>query len=93
MNVSANLLGLGGIATPYGMEAAKLLERGKSPAYSHAMLFVLAATSLQILPNTAISLLSMYGSSNPYSVILPTLLTSAFSTALGIILVKLLVKK
>lgn len=93
MNISSNLLGLSGIATPYGMEAAKRLEKGKNAAYSQAMLFVLAATSLQILPNTVISLLSMYGSANPYSVILPTFLTSVLSTAIGIILVKLLVKK
>jgi len=93
MNISSNLLGLSGVATPYGMEAARLLENGKNSAYSHAMLFVLAATSLQILPNTAISLLSLGGAANPYSVILPTFLTSVVSTALGIILVKALVRK
>lgn len=92
MNLSSNLLGLSGVATPYGMRAAELLEKGKNSAYSHAMLFVIAATSVQLLPNTVISLLTLYGSADPYSIILPTFLASVISTAAGVALVKLLVR-
>lgn len=36
MNVSANLLGLGAIATPYGVQAAKLLDTEYKPLYRDA---------------------------------------------------------
>ncbi|MGN1061693.1 MAG: hypothetical protein ACI4RO_01070 [Candidatus Scatosoma sp.] len=36
MNVSANLLGLGAIATPYGVQAAKLLDEESKPLYRDA---------------------------------------------------------
>lgn len=92
MNLSANILGLGGIATPYGIKAANLIEGKRNARYSHAMLLVVNASSLQILPTTVISLLSSYGSLNPYGIILPSFITTAFSTALGIILTKLLAR-
>ena len=40
MNLSANLLGLGGVATPYGIDAAKRMQREKHGGYSSAMLLV-----------------------------------------------------
>lgn len=93
MNLSANILGLSGIATPYGIKAAQLLEGKENSRYAHAMLFVLSATSLQILPTTVISLLILYGSENAYSIILPSLLTTALSTVIGALLVKLVIRK
>lgn len=93
MNLSANILGLSGIATPYGIKAAQLLEGKENSRYAHAMLFVLSATSLQILPTTVLSLLILYGSENAYSIILPTLLATALSTGIGALSVKLLVRK
>lgn len=92
MNLSANILGLSGIATPYGIQAVSLTEGKPNAYYSQAMLFVISATSLQILPTTVISLLSSYGSANPYDIILPSFITTAFSTALGIALTKLFVR-
>ena len=93
MNLSANILGLSGIATPYGIQAASLMEGKQNAYYSQAMLFVISATSLQVLPTTVISLLSSYGSANPYDIILPSFITTAFSTVLGVLLTKLLVRK
>lgn len=92
-NISANVLGLGGIATPYGIRAASLLEGRKQEKRAHAILMVLASTSLQLIPTTAVSLLSMHGSANPYSVILPTLLSSAVCTLTGLTLVMLIYRK
>jgi len=92
LNLSANLLGLGGMATPYGIRAAGLLGKGKNADYSQAMLFVCAATSFQLLPNTVLSLLSSNGAANPYGIILPCLLTGAFAAAMGILAVKIFVR-
>lgn len=83
LNVSANLLGIGGLATPAGIEAARLLgEKGDSKSLD--VLFVLAATSLQLLPATVISLRQNYGSASPADIFLPTLLSTLVSTATGL---------
>ncbi len=92
MNISANILGLGSAATPYGIRGAELLSNGKSPKYSHAMLLVFNCASIQLLPTTAISVLTSYGARSAYSIILPTLLSGLFSLFLGIILVKIFVR-
>ena len=91
MNVSVNLLGISGAATPYGIQAAKLLNQSEDPEYASAMLFVLNATSLQVLPASIISLRIALGSSSPYDIVLPTLLATAFSTLLAIVLIRVFV--
>ena len=57
------------------------------------MLFVLNATSLQILPTTVIALRAAAGSASPADIILPTLLATLFSTVLGAALVFLTRKR
>ncbi|HCE34149.1 MAG TPA: nucleoside recognition protein, partial [Clostridiales bacterium] len=51
------------------------------------------ATSIQLIPATVMSLLASNGATNPSSIILPTLISTAVSTVAGIILVKVLYKK
>lgn len=88
LNISANLFGLGGIATPAGINSAELLsKRGDKDGLD--VLFILAATSIQILPTTVIALRQQYGSTAPSDIFLPTLLSTAVSTATGLILLKL----
>ena len=50
------------------------------------MLFVLNATSLQLLPTTVIALRLAMGSASPADIFLPTLLATAFTTLLGVLL-------
>lgn len=92
MNISSNLLGLGGAATPMGIEAERLLEKSKN-AYAQNMLFVVASSSLQLLPITVVGLRGELGSSSPNDVILTTLLSTLVSTVTGILLVKVFCKK
>lgn len=106
-NISANLIGAGGAATPAAIGAiSKMNEEPekmtaaagrqseqKKATYPMIMLFILAATSLQILPTTIISILKQHGAAAPENIILPTLLVSALSTVLGIILVRLFVRR
>ncbi|MBQ8294930.1 MAG: hypothetical protein IJX87_00690 [Clostridia bacterium] len=92
MNFSVNLLGISGAATPYGIKAANLLDRTENAEYASAMLFVLNATSLQIFPASMIAVRTALNSAAPTDIILPTLLTTAFSTLLGVILTKLFIK-
>jgi spore maturation protein A len=89
-NISANLIGAGNAATPAAISA---IEKMATPDMRKAstpmiMLFVLSATSLQILPTTVIGILETHGSTNASGIILPTILVSALSTVLGVILVK-----
>lgn len=88
VNLSANLLGLGGIATPAGIKSASLMGQ-KGDGDGMATLFVLAATSIQLLPTTVIALRESYGSVSPSDIFLPTLLSTAISTATGIILLQI----
>lgn len=85
VNVSANLLGMGGIATPSGIEATSLLTE-KSNHDGACLLFVLTATSLQILPTTVVSLRQTFASASPFDIFLPSLISSAVATGVGILL-------
>lgn len=87
-NLSANMLGLPGAPTPLGVKATELMMK-QNNRYGASMLFVLNATSLQLLPTTVISLRLAAGSASPADILLPTLLTTLFSTLLGIILTRL----
>ena len=49
MNISCNLLGLGGAATPFAVKAIGELEK-ENNGFAQKLLFVINATSIQILP-------------------------------------------
>lgn len=88
MNISANLLGLGNTATPFGLRAMKQLHtlNNKSEIASNEMVVfvVMNTASLQILPTTLASLRQAYGSSNPFEVIVPIWISSACALAVGL---------
>ena len=92
MNLSVNLLGISGAATPYGIQAANLLDKTENAEYSSAMLFVLNATSLQIFPASMIAVRVSMHSASPNDIILPTLFATVFSTLLGVLLTRLFIK-
>ncbi len=87
LSLSANMLGIGGIATPSAIEGMKLLDE-KQNEKGKLMLFVISSTSIQILPLSVMQLLTEYGSQNPSVIFLPTLLTTILSTGLGILFAK-----
>ncbi len=91
-NLTANFLGLPGAPTPLGIKAAEKFCAAREH-YAADMLFVLNATSLQLLPTTVIALRLAYGSANSVDIFLPTLLATLFSTLLGGILVFLTRKR
>ena len=94
-NISANMIGAGNAATPAAISA---IEKMSTPEMTHAttpmiMLFILSATSMQILPTTVIGILESHGAANASNVILPTFVTSTITTIMGVILVKVFGKK
>ena len=85
MNISCNLLGLGGAATPYAVKAIGELEKDGN-SYAQKLLFVINATSIQILPTTVIALRAGAGSAAAADIFLPSLICTAVSTLLACIL-------
>lgn len=91
-NLSANLLGLPGAPTPLGIRATERFCAAGN-GYGAAMLFVLNATSLQLLPSTVLALRTAAGSSSPADILPATLLSTLLSTLLGMIGVRLFCKR
>ena len=93
MNIAANMIGLVNAATPLGLRAMRDLERlNPHPGTAtNAMCTFLAINtgSVQLIPITAIGVLAAAGSVAPYSIVGTALLATCFSSAAGIIAVKL----
>ena len=92
-NITANILGLGNAATPFGLKAMTSLQelnKEKDTASRSMITFILLNTSgLTLLPTTVISLRSMYKSINPTLIIIPTIIITSITTISAIILDKI----
>ena len=64
VNLSANLLGMGGAATPAGISAMRLLGAEENARYSRAMLFAVNCAGLQLFPTTVVSLRAASGAAS-----------------------------
>lgn len=89
MNFSANALGLGNAATPFGLRAMQALDRlnpHKGVASNSMVMFLAINTSsITLLPTTVVALRASMGSVDP-AVIIPTgLFASVCSTATAIL--------
>ena len=91
MNLSVNLLGISGAATAYGVRAAQLLDKSSESEYASAMLFILNATSIQLIPTSIIVMRVSLGSIAPADILLPTFIATTFSTLLGAVLCRILI--
>jgi spore maturation protein SpmA len=96
MNLSANVLGLGNAATPFGIKAmAELdsLNRHKGVATDAMCLFLAINTSgVSLLPLGVIAVRQAAGSTSPASILGTTLFATACSTVVAVILAKSLSK-
>ena len=92
MNMSANLLGMNGAATPMGIKAIESMNKDNPSgevSFPMTMLIILSCTSLQLLPTSIIGIMTNAGSENATAIILPSLLAGLLSTITGIVLVRL----
>lgn len=89
-NVAANMLGLGSAATPFGLKAMTELEKEnkhKGRATDAMITFLVLNTSgVTIIPMTVIALRMAYGSINPTSIIIPSIIATFVSSLSGLIL-------
>ena len=94
VNLSADLLGMGGAATPAGLAAMRTMAKAHRPDEppSDAMLLFLTLNmcSVQLLPTTMIALRAAAGAQNPADITLPTLTATGISCAVAVILCKMM---
>lgn len=94
MNISANALGLGNAATPFGLKAMKELNSlnpHKGTATNAMALFLAINTSgLALLPTGVIGLRANFDSVDPAAIFPTTLMATAISTVCGVFGAKLL---
>lgn len=90
MNVSANLLGLGNAATPFGLTAMKELNtlNNKNKVASNEMiLFVVMNTaSIQLLPTMIGTLRQSFGSQAPFEILPCVWISSACALGVALLL-------
>ena len=105
LNFAANILGLGWAATPAGLSAMEALNdleeerrsthhplagiRGRA-SQEMCTFLVINVSSLQLIPMTIIAYRSQFGAAVPAEIVLPGILATAFSTAAGILFVKIM---
>lgn len=85
MTISANMLGLGNAATPFGIKAMQQLQelnpRPETATPAMCTLLALSTTGFTLVPATLIALRSAAGSVNPAEIVGVTILTSLAATA------------
>lgn len=96
MNLSANMLGLDNAATPMGLQAMKQLQElnpNKQQATNAQIMFLVLNTSgLTIIPISIMAYRTQCGAANPADVFIPILLTTFFSTLVGLFAVAIVQK-
>lgn len=93
MNITANLMGLGNAATPFGIEAMKELEKTsdrKTASPDMIVFTVLNTASITLLPTTVASLRLKHGSAEPLDVLGGILITSVASLVVSLTLAEIL---
>lgn len=94
----SNILGLGAVATPMGIETVKCMERAFLCAPDgtqtqarveferrSSLFFILTCTAMQLLPTNVIALRVSFGSAAPDDILLPALLCGLFCFGLGLL--------
>lgn len=93
MNLSANALGMGNAATPFGLLAMSELQKfnreGKQASHAMCMLLIVNAGAFQVLPTTVLAMRASAGSGNPAAILLPTWIATGASTLAGVLLARL----
>lgn len=85
LNMSANMLGMGGAATPLGIKAINSMAGdSEKTSDSIALFVVINCTSIQLIPTTIIGLRAAAGSASASDIILPSLIATAVSTIVGV---------
>lgn len=96
LNITCNMLGVGNAATVYGLvtaeEMAKVSKTPNKVSDNLATFIIINTASIQLLPTSMISLLTLYGATNAVGIVVPVWLSSSISLIIGIVVIKILNK-
>jgi spore maturation protein SpmA len=88
LNFSANILGLGNAATPFGIRAMQELNRLNphpgTATNAMALFLAINTSSITLLPTGVIALRASLGSAEPAAILPTTLFATVFATTVGI---------
>ncbi|MBF0191234.1 MAG: spore maturation protein [Magnetococcales bacterium] len=94
LNLSANALGLGNAATPFGIRAMKELDRLNpypgTATNAMALFLAINTSSVTLVPTSVIALRASVGSADPAAILSTTLFATFFSTSVAILSAKFL---
>jgi len=94
LNLSANFFGLGGAATPFGLEAMKEMQKyNRRPGIATddmCMFIALNSSAIELLPTGVLAMRAAAGSQDVYSIVLPTFMASVISAICAVFMCKLL---
>lgn len=92
MNWTANMLGLGNMATPMGLKAMTALQElnpnKQHASNSMATFLALNTGAFTLIPMTVINYLNAAGVKNPYEIIVPTICSTACATVAAVMAAK-----
>ena len=96
MNITANLLGLGNAATPFGIKAMKEMQKSNphpDTATNSMIMFIIVNTaSLQLIPTFLCALRQQHGAENPLNILPILWVTSVISLIVGVCVTKIFEK-
>ncbi len=97
LNMSANVLGLGNAATPFGLKAMQELQKlnpHKAVATDSMALFLAINTAgIAVLPTGVMAIRESLDSANPGAILLPSILATLCSTITAIVFAKFLARR
>ncbi len=89
-NIVANMLGLGSVATPFGLKAMKELQKininKEEASYEMQTFLVINTAGVTIIPSMVITLRVSYNSVNPFIILVPSIIITFLSCLFGIII-------
>jgi spore maturation protein SpmA len=96
LNIAANMLNLDNAATPMGLQAMKEMQVSNpvkdTASNAQIMFMVLNASGLTVIPVTIMVYRAQLGAANPTDIFIPILVSTFFSTIVGLISVAIVQK-
>lgn len=93
LNLAANFFGAGSAATPFGLEAMRLMSessgRGSVATDDMCMFLALNGAAIELIPASVLALRTAAGSKDAFVVVLPTFIASLILFAAAVFLTRL----
>lgn len=95
LNITSNVLGIGNAATVHGIRAIEemaKINKSSNPSDNMTKFVLINTASIQLIPTSMIALRSLYGSSNPTSILIPVWIVTIIALIVGLVSISILNK-